>query len=366
MTDKDHPDNTGTPSSNDSEKQHQSDVWTSGPEVQGGGASRQQSRAGGSGGKTPDMNSDEWQRDIINRLAFASLNEQRRSRRWSIFFRSLLFMYLFALLFYFPSNWEENAITTGKHTALIDLDGEIAANSQANADTLIQGLRDAFKSKNTVAVILRANSPGGSPVQAGYVYDEIKRLRKKYPNKKLYAVVTDMCASGCYYIASAADEIYADKASIVGSIGVLMNGFGFVDAMKKVGVERRLFTAGKHKGILDPFSPLKKDEVAHVKGLLESVHQQFINKVKEGRGKRLSKNPDLFTGLFWNGEEAVKLGLVDGLGSSSYVARKIIGVDKIVDYTPRQNYLDRFAERIGAAAANVVITTMGLTQLNMR
>lgn len=365
MTDKDNSDSPGTPSSNNPEQQG-SDVWTSGSEVQEESASHQRTNAGGSSSKGAEMNNEEWQRDIINRLAFASLNEQRRARRWGIFFRSLLFLYLFAILFYIPSDWDETAITTGKHTALIDLDGVIAANSQANADTLISGLRDAFKSKNTVAVILRANSPGGSPVQAGYVYDEIKRLRKKYPNKKLYAVVTDMCASGCYYIASAADEIYADKASIVGSIGVLMNGFGFVDAMKKVGVERRLFTAGKHKGILDPFSPLKKDEVAYVKGMLETVHKQFINKVKEGRGKRLSNNPDLFTGLFWDGEDAVKLGLVDGLGSSSYVAREIIGVDKIVDYTPRQNYLDRFAERIGAAAANVVITTMGLGQLNMR
>jgi protease-4 len=366
MTEKDHPDNSGPSPSSDSEKQNEPDVWTSGPEVQGEGTAHQQTKASGAGVKTDEKNSEEWQRDIINRLAFASLNEQRRARRWNIFFRSLLFIYLFALLFYIPTNWEETAITSGKHTALVELDGAIAANTKANADTLISGLRDAFKSKYTVAVILRANSPGGSPVQAGYVYDEIKRLRKKYPDKKVYAVITDICASGCYYIASAADEIYADKASIVGSIGVLMNGFGFVDTMKKLGVERRLLTSGKHKGILDPFSPLKKDEVAHVQGLLDSVHKQFINKVKEGRGDRLAKDPDLFTGLFWNGDEAVKLGLVDGLGSSSYVAREVIGVDKIVDYTPRESYLDRFAERIGATVANVVITTMGLGQLNMR
>jgi len=231
---------------------------------------------------------------------------------------------------------------------------------------LVSGLRRAFKDKNTAGVILRINSPGGSPVQSGYVYDEIKRLRKKYPDIKLYAVVTDICASGGYYIASAADEIYADKASIVGSIGVLMDGFGFVDTMKKVGVERRLLTAGKHKGILDPFSPLKPSEVKHVQRLLDSIHQQFIDAVKAGRGDRLADDPQLFSGLFWNGEEGLKLGLVDGLGSSSYVAREIIGEEKVVDYTARPNYFDRFAERIGATMANVLGENLGLTATSLR
>lgn len=345
--------------------QNSDDVWTKGPEVSGSASSEFASNNQKSGASMKEENSD-WERDVINRLAFASLNEQRRTRRWGIFFKSLMFVYLFAILFYLPSEWDSGTITPGKHTALVDIEGVIAANTQANADSLVGGLRAAFKNKNTAAVILRINSPGGSPVQSGYVYDEIKRLRDKYPDKKLYAVVSDICASGGYYIAAAADEIYADKASIVGSIGVLMDGFGFVEAIDKLGVERRLMTAGKHKGVLDPFSPLKKDEVDHVQGLLNSIHQQFIAKVKEGRGDRLSDSPDIFSGLFWNGEEGVKLGLVDGLGNSSYVAREIVGVEKIVDFTPRENYFDRFADRIGAAMANVMSTTLGVGQGTLR
>lgn len=338
------------------------DVWTQAPEVKGSGEKPEAPRhvAAETGKDT------EWERDVLNRLAFATLNEQRRARRWGIFFKSLVFIYLFAILFYIPSEWDTGTMTPGKHTALVDLEGVIAANSPANADSLVTGLRDAFESKNSTAVILRINSPGGSPVQSGYVYDEIKRLRDKYPDKKLYAVVSDICASGGYYIAAAADEIYADKASIVGSIGVLMDGFGFVEAIDKLGIERRLMTAGKHKGVLDPFSPLKKDEVEHVQGLLNSIHQQFISKVKEGRGDRLADSPEIFSGLFWNGEEGLKLGLVDGLGNSSYVAREIIGAEKIVDYTPRQNYLDRFAERFGAAMANVLVTVFGAGQAGLR
>jgi len=303
----------------------------------------------------------EWEKETLNRLAFAAINEQRRSRRWGIFFKSLFFIYLFVIIFYIPTDWGEGGISHDEHTALIDLEGVIAANTQASADNLVRGLRAAFKDKKTAAVIMRINSPGGSPVQAGYVFDEIKRLRKKHPDTKLYAVVADICASGGYYIAAAADEIYADKASIVGSIGVLMDGFGFVDTLEKTGVERRLMTAGKYKGVLDPFSPLKKPEVQHVQNLLDTVHRQFIDQVKAGRGDRLSANPDLFTGLFWNGEESVKLGLVDGLGSTSYVAREIIGVENIVDFTPRPNYLDRFANRIGVTLADVIANSFGLS-----
>ncbi len=329
----------------------ENDVWTQGKPV-----SDKQSTA------ETKIHSSDWEKDTLNRLAFAAINEQRRARRWSVFFKSLLFIYLFVILFYLPGSWNKEALKRGEHTALVDLQGVIAANTQANADTLVKGLRAAFKDKNTKGVILRINSPGGSPVQAGYVYDEIKRLRKKYPKIKLYAVVVDICASGGYYIAAAADEIYADKASIVGSIGVLMDGFGFVDTLKKVGVERRLLTAGKHKGIMDPFSPLKKDEVKHVQNLLDSVHRQFIDQVKAGRGDRLSEDPRLFTGLFWNGEEGVKLGLVDGLGSTGYVAREIIGVENIVDFTPRPNYLDRFADRIGVTLAGVMAKVLGVPE----
>ena len=332
-----------------------SDVWTSGEVVS---ESTESTKSGSSSGnQTP---SAEWEKETLNRLAFAAINEQRRARRWSVFFKSLFFIYLFVIIFYIPTDWSKASIKHAKHTALIELDGVIAANAQASADNIVGGLRAAFKDNKTAGVILRINSPGGSPVQAGYVYDEIKRLRKKHPDIKLYAVVADICASGGYYIASAADEIYADKASIVGSIGVLMDGFGFVDTLKKVGVERRLMTAGKHKGVLDPFSPLKKTEVQHVQNLLDTVHRQFINQVKAGRGDRLSNNPDLFTGLFWNGEEGVKLGLVDGLGSASYVAREIIGVENIVDFTPRLSYLDRFADRIGVTMANVLANGLGI------
>ena len=334
----------------DIKKEVPTDAWTEAPEVkdaQNSKLSKEQSEA-------------EWERDVLNRLAFASLNEQRRSRRWGIFFKALVFIYIGALLFYMPSQWSTKTISTGNHTALIDIEGAIAVNTEANADTIVTALRAAFKHKNTKAVILRINSPGGSPVQAGYVYDEIRRLRKKHENIKLYAVISDVCASGGYYIAAAADEIYADKASLVGSIGVLMNGFGFVDAMEKLGVERRLLTAGAHKGILDPFSPVKKEELQHVQGMLDGVHKQFINVVKEGRGNRLKDSPEIFSGLFWNGEEGVELGLVDGLGSSSYVAREVIGVEKIVDFIVRENVFDRFADRIGAAVASIIVQNIGL------
>ncbi len=338
--------------------QKPTDAWTDGPEITPESAAKKR--------KTAGPGDRDWERDVVNRLAFAALNEQRRARRWSVFFKSLFFIYLFVLLFYVPMEWGDTTITTGKHTALVELDGVIATNTPANADNLVSSLRHAFEDEDTAGIILRINSPGGSPVQAGYVYDEIKRLRGKYPDIKLYAVVTDICASGGYYIAAAADEIYADKASIVGSIGVLMDGFGFVDTLKKVGAERRLMTAGEHKGILDPFSPLKNDEVRHVQGLLDGIHQQFIDAVKAGRGDRLSDNPDIFSGLFWSGEESLRLGLVDGLGSSSYVAREVIGVEKIVDFTARPDYFERFADRIGAAMASVIGENLGLGSASLR
>lgn len=310
--------------------------------------------------QSANQGSDAWQQDVINRLAFASLNEQRRSRRWGIFFKVLTFAYIGAIFFYFPGDLSTAKMVSGKHTALVEIEGVIASNSEASADRIVSGLREAFKDKDSKAIILRINSPGGSPVQSGYIYDEIKRLRKKYSNKKVYAVITDICASGGYYIAAAADEIYADKASLVGSIGVLMNGFGFVEGMKKVGVERRLLTAGEHKGILDPFSPVKKAEKEHVQNMLDGIHKQFIKAVKDGRGDRLKDSPKLFSGLFWNGEEGIELGLVDGLGSAGYVAREVIGAENIVDYTPRLGYFDRFADRFGASMAGSLSQSLGL------
>lgn len=300
-------------------------------------------------------NKAEWQEDVISKLAFAAVDEQRRARKWNIFFKIIFFAYLLIIFItaYTSSDGTSNLGKSTKHTALVEVQGVIADGADASADNIIQGLRDAFEEPNAKAVILRINSPGGSPVQAGYVYDEIKRLRKKHKDKKIYAVISDMCASGGYYIAVAADEIYADKASIVGSIGVLMNGFGFTKAMKTLGVERRLYTAGSSKGFLDPFSDVKKSDKAHIQKLLGTIHTQFINTVKEGRGKRLVDDEKLFTGLVWTGEESVALGLTDGLGGSSFVAREIIEAEKIIDYTPRPNYLDRFADRLGVAMAGV-------------
>lgn len=359
MSDHEKPEDSTSGTSLDGTGQTEHDAWTSGARVSEAGAKKSTTDA-----QQSDSKEGEWEKDTLNRLAFAAINEQRRARRWNVFFKSLFFIYLFVIFFYIPGDWNKASMTSEKHTALIDLEGVIAANTQASADNLVGALRLAFKDKNTTAVLMRINSPGGSPVQSGYVYDEIKRLRGKYPDIKLYAVVADICASGGYYIAAAADEIYADKASIVGSIGVLMDGFGFVDALEKVGVQRRLMTAGKHKGVLDPFSPLKQGEVKHVQSLLDTVHRQFIDQVKAGRGDRLSDSPDLFTGLFWNGEESVKLGLVDGLGSASYVARDIIGEENIVDFTPRPHFLDRFADRIGVTMANVLSKTVGLESAN--
>ncbi|MCW9030219.1 MAG: signal peptide peptidase SppA [Gammaproteobacteria bacterium] len=307
-------------------------------------------------------NKEEWQADVISKLAFAAVNEQRRARKWSIFFKALFFVYLLVLFITAMSSSDSsgNLGKSSEHTALVEVKGVIADGGEASADNIIQGLRAAFKEPNAKAVILRINSPGGSPVQAGYVYDEIKRLRLKHKEKKVYAVISDMCASGGYYIAVAADEIYADKASIVGSIGVLMNGFGFTKAMDKMGVERRLYTAGTSKGFLDPFSEVKQSDKDHIQALLGTIHNQFISTVKEGRGKRLVDDEKLFTGLIWTGEESVALGLTDGLGSSSFVAREIIEAEKIIDYTPRPNYLDRLADRIGVAMASILSRSFNL------
>jgi Periplasmic serine proteases (ClpP class) len=237
---------------------------------------------------------------------------------------------------------------TGKHTALVELNGTISA-GEVSADQIISGLQAAFKDKNTKGVILRINSPGGSPVQAGQIYDEIKRLRAKYPNIPLYAVVDDICASGGYYVASAADRIYVDKASLIGSIGVLMDGFGFTGTMDKLGVERRLLTAGTNKGFLDPFSPVNPQQENYAKEMLEEIHQQFIKAVRDGRGTRLKETPDMFSGLIWSGAKAVSLGLADGFGSAEYVARDVIHAENVVDFTPQQGFADRFAKRFGVA-----------------
>ena len=303
-----------------------------------------------------------WERDLIERLSTASLNEQRRARRWSIFFKLLIFSYLFLLVFLAMQDTElgEASARAKAHTAMVEVNGLISDGTKANADNIIEGLRDAFADENTKGVILRINSPGGSPVQSDYVYREIKRLRAKHKEIPLHAVIVDIGASGAYYIASAADNIYVNPSSIVGSIGVLMNGFGFTGAMEKLGVERRLLTAGDSKGMLDPFTPLKEEEVAHVTGLLNDIHHTFIDAVKQGRGERLHDDPQLFSGKFWTGQQSIELGLADAIGDVDTVAREVIKSDEVVDYTPKPDILKRFADRFGAAMANVLGERMGL------
>ena len=296
-----------------------------------------------------------WQKDVLTKLLFASLDEQKRTRKWNMVFKVLLLVYLLLVLvaMLVPAA-TKNQMATGKHTALIEIKGVISADTEANADNIVSGLRKAFENDNAKGIVLRINSPGGSPVQSAYINDEINRLRQKYPEKKVYAVIVDLCASGGYYVASAADQIYANKGSLVGSIGVIMNGFGFVDAMKKVGVERRLYTSGENKAFLDAFSPKKKEETDHINGVLKQVHQQFIDVVKAGRGDKLKDNDKLFSGFVWSGEEAVKLGLVDELGSSSYVAREIIKAEDIVDYTPKPSLLEKLVDRLGIKVASTL------------
>jgi protease-4 len=303
-----------------------------------------------------------WEKDLVNRLAFAAITEQRRARRWGIFFKTLFFLYLVVLLYvYRPSDWGAATISTSKHTALVEMRGIITDEGDAGADNVIEGLQAAFKDKKTAGVILRINSPGGSPVQAGYINDEIMRLREKYTETPIYAVLADICASGGYYVAVAAKGIYANKASIVGSIGVRMDSFGFVDAINKLGIERRLMTAGEHKGFLDPFLPENPTDVQHVQQLLDQIHAQFIQVVRQGRQKHLKDDPELFSGLVWTGQQAVELGLVDGLGDANYVARELIGAEDIVDFTPEQDLLDRLSKGLGAAAAKVLVNLSGET-----
>lgn len=295
-----------------------------------------------------------WERAVLEKLALSALHEQRRTRHWNIFFRTLTFIFLFLLLF-IGMGWLDNSepsLGAGKHTALIDLQGVIAADSGASSDNLIASLQQAFFDSRTQAVILRINSPGGSPVQAGQINDEIKRLRAKYPTIPLYAVVDDICASGGYYVAVAADKIYVDKASLVGSIGVRMDGFGFTGVMEKLGVERRLVTAGANKGFLDPFSAVNPAQQDFAKQMLAEVHQQFIQVVKQGRGQRLKETPDMFSGLIWNGQKSVEMGLADGLGSVESVAREVVHNENLVDFTVKEGFADRIAKRFGAGVAS--------------
>ncbi|MFJ4144791.1 signal peptide peptidase SppA [Pseudomonas sp. NPDC089734] len=307
---------------------------------------------------------------LLEKTLLAGVQEQRRARRWGIFFKFLTFAYLFTMLLLFTPlmDFEKGASRSASHTALIEVQGMIADKESASADNIVGSLRAAFDDAKTKGVILRINSPGGSPVQSGYVYDEIRRLRAEKPNIKVYAVITDLGASGAYYIASAADQIYADKASLVGSIGVTATGFGFVGIMEKLGVDRRTYTSGEHKAFLDPFQPQKADETRFWQSVLDTTHRQFIASVKQGRGDRLKDkdHPELFSGLIWTGEQAVSLGLVDGLGSASYVARELIGEKEIVDYTIQESPFDRFSKKLGASVAERIAMWAGFTGPTLR
>ncbi len=315
-----------------------------------------------------ELNDDKsWK--LLEKTLLASVQEQRRARRWGIFFKALTFIYLFgALALFSPAlNFSKSGGSTA-HTAVIEIRGMIADQEAASADNIVGSLRSAFEDANTKGIVLRINSPGGSPVQSGYVYDEIRRLRAEHPNIKVYAVIADLGASGAYYIASAADAIYADKSSLVGSIGVTAATFGFVGAMEKLGVDRRVYTSGEHKAFLDPFQPQKPQETEFWQGVLTTTHKQFIAAVKQGRGDRLkdAEHPELFSGLIWSGEQALQLGLIDGLGNTSSVARDVIGEKELVDYTVQETPFDRFAKKLGASVAEHAALWMGFSGPTLR
>jgi protease IV len=284
----------------------------------------------------------------LEALARDLLKDRRAERRWRIFSRLSWMLLLVLIVAMVLASRGRVAAPNGPHTAMVELRGEISSESESSAEVLIAGLKSAFEDPGAVAVVLRINSPGGSPVQSGIVHDEILRLKALH-GKKLYAVVEEACASGAYYVAVAADEIYADKASIVGSIGVLMDGFGFTGTLEKLGVERRLLTAGENKAMGDPFSPLLPKHRDHTQAMLDQIHQQFIAVVQKGRGTRLKQSPDTFSGLFWNGEKALELGLIDHLGSLDFVARDVIRAAEVIDYTPKENVAERLAKRFGAS-----------------
>lgn len=317
---------------------------------------------------TPPSSSKEWK--LIEKTLLEVHAEQRRGRRWGVFFKVLTFTYLFALLavLFQPVQQEFDLFSEAgeQHVAVINIDGPIAADQDASADHIVTSLQWAFEQVNVRGVILRINSPGGSPVQSGYIYDEIKRLKSERSDLPVYAVISDIGASGAYYIAAAADEIYADKASLVGSIGVVASGFGFVEAMERFGIERRLYTAGENKGFLDPFSPEKATEREFWQDVLAVTHQQFIDQVKQGRGDRLSDNPDLFSGFVWTGEQALELGLIDGLSSTSRVARDIIGVEAMVDYSFTLDPIEEFVRKFGVSFGQGVASLFTQQTMTLR
>jgi len=298
---------------------------------------------------------EQWERGLITKLATSALKEQRRARLWGIFFKLLTFAYI-TLVLLLAVDWKGRTEGVGgkKHTAMVEVSGVISPGSDASAEKVTTALQAAFKDKNTQGVVMRINSPGGSPVQAQTIYDEMRRLRLKYPDIPLYAVVEDICASGGYFIAVGADRIYVSKSSLVGSIGVIMNGFGFTGLMDKLGVDRRLITSGENKAFLDPFSPVEPKHVEFAKKLAEEIHQQFIAVVREGRGKRLKETPETFSGLIWSGQKSIELGLADGIGSLDYVAREVVKAEEIVDFSQKENIAEKLAKRFGASVGSAI------------
>lgn len=305
-----------------------------------------------------------WERQALEHLLLENLKEQRRGRRWRTAVRLMtLVVFVGLAINLFDLDWGGKS-ALGKHTALVDLQGEIAPDSKASADAVNASLKAAFESHESVGVILRINSPGGSPVQSGIIHDEILRLRAKYPEKPLHVVVEEICASGGYYVAVAGDKIFVDKASLVGSVGVIMNGFGVTGLMDKLGIERRAITAGKNKALLDPFSKEDPKQKAFVQEMLSEVHQQFIKVVRDGRGDRLKETPEMFSGLVWNGARSVELGLTDALGTVDGVARDVFKAPEVVDYTMKDNLAERVAKRFGAAMGESVAKVMSSPRLN--
>ncbi len=307
----------------------------------------------------PESNTEIDYQKIVQKLAFAAINEQRRARRWRIFFTSLFFLYVTVIGFMLIDSGASKSSAEGKHTALVKLSGVIASGEKAGAENVIMGLKSAFEDEDTAGVILEINSPGGSPVQSAYIYDEIKRLRSEYESIPLYVVVADIAASGGYFVAAAADQIYVNKSSLVGSIGVRMDSFGAVDLMKKMGVERRLLLAGKNKGLADPFLPEDPLQKAHLQQMLDEVHNHFIDAVRQGRGERISQQDDLFSGLIWTGEKAIELGLVDEYGTTQTVARDVIEAETIVNFTPRGGLIEQIVDRLGVSISRQIQVYFG-------
>ena len=310
-------------------------------------------------------NDGQWERGLIEKLATAALKEQRRARLWGIFWKTLTFAYVTVLIVLAVDLKGGGDAKGEKHTALVEVQGVIGPGTESSAEKVVLALQSAFKDKNTQGVVMRINSPGGSPVQAQSIFDEMKRLRQKHPEIPLYVVVEDLCASGGYYVAAAADKIYVAKGSIIGSIGVRMDNFGLVGLMEKLGVERRLITAGKNKALLDPFLPLDESHKQIAVDLITEIHNQFIAAVKEGRGKRLKETPDMFSGLIWSGAKSIELGLADGLGGLDYVARDVIKAEDIVDYTQKENLAEKFARRFGAGAMGALLEFSTRSGLNI-